>query len=215
MAIMLVLPFGVSAQKHDKEKYYQIRSMEYGTWKFSPGLYYWSLHNKYSGAEAYWSWSLGNFGLNYRFKEKDSDCKRVGPKRATALVEESLSKAPLQNQIDSIQPLVIEETVRSLERNVDIIYPQYEDDFRQLSENITEGILIAMERGKGRLNEACDLLQMEFDEVCSQIEYIHQTGINHEVEPTKRQLVYEDAKEKLTKLAQQSFQLAYYATTLK
>lgn len=210
---LVTFVFASFAQKHDKEKYYQIRSMETGSWKFAPEFYYGLMHSKYSGAEAYWSWSLSNFGLHYRFKESKSNCRTIAPRRVVQIEEEIIVNKHVQHQIDSITPLVTEEIARALERNVDVVYPIYKEDFEQLGSSITEGITFAMEKSKGKLKELCDILQTEYETVCSQIEYIHKQGPGNEVESTKRQLVYEDAKEKLTNLAKASYNLAYYSTT--
>ena len=121
--------FNGYAQKHDKEKYYQIRSMETGPWKFSPEFYYGLMHTKYSGASSYWDWSLSNFGLHYKFKETKSDCRTIAPRRVIQIEDEIKTRDLVQNQIDSITPIMTEETVRALERNVDIIYPIYKEDF--------------------------------------------------------------------------------------
>ena len=77
--VMLTMPFSSFAQRptRDKEKEKQWKSMENGPWNFAPDWYYYFLHNKYSGAEMYWKWAGFNSGFRVRFKEKDSNVKRI------------------------------------------------------------------------------------------------------------------------------------------
>ena len=84
--MMLAVPLSSSAQRpaRDKEKEKQWKSMENGPWDFAPDWYYYFLHNKYSGAEMYWKWAGFNSGFRVRFKEKDSNVKRIMPTRVTA-----------------------------------------------------------------------------------------------------------------------------------
>lgn len=213
LGLMVALPLCSYAQHHDKQKYYQIRSMENGTWDFAPDWYYYVMHKSYSGAETYWKWQGFKSGLYVRFKEGKASTKRCAVPRAAQVPIEVATIDRLNNQIDSIQPIVTEETIRVLERNVDVIYPLYKDDFEELGNSIKDSLLYIVEHGKGMLNEACYELQGEYDAICSEIEYIHQQGVGNEIETTKRQLVYEDAKERLTNLANSCFKLAYYSST--
>ncbi len=197
------------AQKHDEDKFRQIRSMEDGEWNFSPSYYYYYTHKNYSGG-----YSTGFLGVNKRFREDKSNVKRVGPSRAAQIPLEVLTMKHLDNQIDSIQPLVIEEGIRSAERMVDIIYPQYKEDFEALGASITESIKYSMEFSSvGGVAEACSKLQMEYDAICSEIEYMHQQGPGYEIEPTKRQIAYEDARVRMTELAYACSKFAMYVST--
>lgn len=212
--LTMAVPLCGYAQKHDKQKYYQLRSMENGTWNFAPDWYYYVTHKSYSGAETYWKWQGLKSGIYVRFKETKASTKRCAVPRAAQVPIEVETINKLNHQIDSIQPILTEETIRSIERNVDVIYPLYKDDFESLGSSIKESLLYIAENDKGLLIKACEELQTEFDAICSQIEYIHQQGVGNEVETTKRQLVYQDAKERLSNLAESCFNLAYYASTL-
>lgn len=195
-----------NAQKHDKSKFYQIRSMEDGTWNFTPGLYYITLHKSYSGGD----WT-GFF--NIKFKESKSNVKRVATSRIAQVPLEVVTINHLNHQIDSIEPIVKEETIRSAERMVDIVYAQYKDDFTRLGNNIIESLEYTLEKSKGNLIDACNILQRDYDSLCSEIEYIHKQGPGYEIETTKRQLAYEDIKTRLTELAKSCSKLAMVATT--
>lgn len=201
--------FDAGAQKHDEDKFRQIRSMEDGEWNFSPSYYYYYTHKNYSGG-----YSTGFLGINKRFREDKSNVKRVGPSRAAQIPLEVLTMKHLDSQIDSIRPLVIEEGVRSAERMVDIIYPQYKEDFEALGASIAESITYSMGYTSfGGVAEACNKLQMEYDAICSEIEYIHMQGPGYEMEPTKRQIAYEDARVRMTELAYACSKFAMYVST--
>ena len=211
MALALFLnPTDAWGQKtttnHDKNKFQQIRSMEDGTWNFDPGLYYITMHKSYSGGEWY------GFA-RIRWKESKSDVKRVSTSRIAQIPLEIEAVNRINHQIDSIQPLVTEETIRSAERMVDIVYPQYKDDFNDLGESISEALAYCTLNGKHGVQEMCVSLATDYDEICSEIEYIHKQGPGYEIEPTKRQLAYEDARERLQKLAVSCSKLARYVST--
>lgn len=210
----LLLPKSASAQQHDPDKYNQIRSMENGDWYFSPGWYYYMFHKKYSGAYKKWEWRGFKSGYVIKFDEKKSNVKRVFTPRSAQVPLEALTIRHLDNQIDSIQPLVTEESIRTGERMIDIVYPQYEEDFKTLGESITESLSYSSKKSNGKLTEACYQLQMEYDVICSSIEYIHKQGPQYGIETTKRQLAYEEAKKKMTKLAQSCSKLARLAATM-
>lgn len=192
---------------HDSSKYQVIRSTEDGTWGFTPGAYFYVTHKSYSGA--YLS------GFKVKFKESKSNVKRVSVPRIAQIPLEVSTVNRLNHQIDSIQPLLTEETIRSAERMVDITYSQYKDDFQEYGESITESLAYCLKNGGTGILEACETLQQDYDEICSAIEYIHQQGPGYEIEPTKRQIAYEDVKQRLSELETSCDKLVRYVSTLK
>ena len=66
---------------HDEQKEKQWRSMENGPWDFAPDWYYYLFHKDYSGASTYWAWRGFHSGLHVRFRESDSNVKRIMPTR--------------------------------------------------------------------------------------------------------------------------------------
>lgn len=214
--MFLSVPSVLSAQKttkiHDSEKFKQIRSMEDGTWDFGAGMYYWTWHNKYSGA--YWKWRVGIPPWKIKYREKDSDVKRTATARAAQIPFELITMDKLNQQIDSIQPLVIEETIRSAERMVDITYGMYEDDFKDYGQKIKKVLTYCLAKGDNGIDEACMHIQMEYETICSSIEYIHEQGPGSEIEPTKRQIAYEDARNRLDDLLKSSIKLMRLADSM-
>lgn len=204
------LPQKMSGQSmttvNDKSKTYQLRSMENGKWEFHPGWYYVTLHKKYSGG--YWK------GLNIKWDVTKSNVGQVEPLRYAEVGIEKISSDMIQHQIDSIQPIAEEETLRSGERMFDAIYFQYESKFKDAFDGINEYTTIANNKSNGllleqalRIIDARDLLQAEID-------YIHETGPTKQMEQAKRQLAYEEVLKKLKTLQEKSYKLAYYAQTL-
>ncbi len=208
--LFIGMPEKVCAQKvtykNDKSKTYQLRSMEAGKWEFHPGLYYVTLHKNYSGG--YWR------GLNIKWDVKKSNVGQIEPVRALEVVEEKKSADLIQNQIDSIQPLAVEETVRSTERMVDLIYFQYESKFKDAFAGIDEYTTIANTKSNGSLLEDALKIIEERDLLQAEIDYIHETGPTKQMEQAKRQLAYEEVMKKLDALLDRSGKLAYYAQTL-
>ncbi len=191
---------------NDKSKTYQLRSMENGKWEFHPGWYYLSLHKKYSGG--YWK------GFNIRWDVKKSNVGQIEPIRASEIGLEALAANSVQNQIDSIQPIATEETIRSAERMVDAIYMQYESKFKEAFSGINEYTTIANEKSNGKLLEDALKIIEECDLIQAEIDFIHEAGPTKQMEQAKRQLAYEGVLKKLNALHGRSYKLAYYAQTL-
>lgn len=212
MALMLSIgTTDAKAQKitylNDKAKTYQLRSMETGKWEFHPGLYYVTLHKSYSGG--YWK------GLNIRWDVKKSSVGQVEPVRASEILLEASASKDIQLQIDSIKPLMLEETARSAERMVDAIYIQYESKFKEAFACIDELTTIINEKSGGSLLEKAIEIIDEKELLQAEIDYIHETGPTKQMEQAKRQLAYEEILRKLESLCDYSYKLAYYSQTFK
>lgn len=211
MLILLLILSGAATEAtgqtyiNDKAKTYQLRSMETGKWEFHPGLYYITLHKSYSGG--YWKF------LNIRWDIKKSNVGQIAPLRAEEVVLENQSAQRVQQQIDSIKPLFDEETLRSAERMVDGIYVQYESKFKEAINSIDEYTTIANDKSGGSLLEDALRIIDEKELLQAEIDYIHETGIQKQMEQAKRQLAYEEVLKKLQKLLNKSYKLAYYAAT--
>lgn len=213
IALIMLIPttppavFGQSVSYlNDKSKTYQLRSMENGKWEFHPGLYYIIFHKGYSGG--YWK------GLNIRWDVKKGE-GQIEPVRASEVGIEAIASNRVQLQIDSIQPIATEETIRSAERMVDAVYMLYESKFNNAFEGIDELTTMANTKSNGLLLDDALKIINERDLIRSEIEYIHETGPTKQMEQAKRQLAYEEVLKKLEKLFDRSYKLAYYAITLQ
>ena len=213
--MMLAVPLSSSAQRpaRDKEKEKQWKSMENGPWDFTPDWYYYFLHNKYSGAEMYWKWAGFNSGFRVRFKEKDSDVKRIMPTRVTAEETQRQKVKKVETERKHIEELYKEELVREADRSVDLTYASYKDEFDRMQDSITDGLLYCMKKSDGKLKYQVDELSRQNEILCSGIAYIHKTGVGYGLENAKRQQAYEEAKTKMQELVNQTAHLCAVAAT--
>lgn len=213
--MMLAVPLSSSAQRpaRDKEKEKQWKSMENGPWDFTPDWYYYFLHNKYSGAEMYWKWAGFNSGFRVRFKEKDSDVKRIMPTRVTAEETQRQKVKKVETERKYIEELYKEELVREADRSVDLTYATYKDEFERMQDCITDGLLYCMKKSDGKLKYQVDELSRQNEILCSGIAYIHKTGVGYGLENAKRQQAYEEAKTKMQELVNQTAHLCAVAAT--
>ena len=172
--MMLAVPLSSSAQRpaRDKEKEKQWKSMENGPWDFAPDWYYYFLHNKYSGAEMYWKWAGFNSGFRVRFKEKDSNVKRIMPTRVTAEETQRQKVKKVETERKYIEELYKEELVREADRSVDLAYASYKDEFDRMQGCITDGLLYCMKKSDGKLKYQVDELSRQNEILCSGIAYI-------------------------------------------
>lgn len=213
--VMLTMPFSSFAQRptRDKEKEKQWKSMENGPWDFAPDWYYYFLHNKYSGAEMYWKWAGFNSGFRVRFKEKDSNVKRIMPTRVTAEETQRQKVKKVETERKHIEELYKEELVREADRSVDLTYASYKDEFDRMQDSITDGLLYCMKKSDGKLKYQVDELSRQNEILCSGIAYIHKTGVGYGLENAKRQQAYEEAKTKMQELVNQTAHLCAVAAT--
>lgn len=192
--------------KTDESKLQQVKSTEAVFWNFHPGFYYVSLHNEYCGGN-------GNM-LNPKFKESKGD-GWVSKRRAEELIEETATKNWLEQQIDSIKPLVEEERARFAERSVDLEYLNYSSDLKNNFEKME--ILfkrISIYSNHGSLAIRLANLYNEKELLEEEMEYIHKNvldGVGNELEQTKRALAYEELLNKQKSLITQGSKIYMYA----
>ena len=183
--------------QHDDQKEKQWRSMENGPWDFAPDWYYWLMHNSYSGASTYWAWRGFHSGLHVRFRESDSNVKRIMPVRVISEEAQRQKVKKVNEEYEKIEELHKEEVERAADRNVDLIYTSFKDDFNRMQDRITEGLLYCMTKSGGKMKYQVSEISKENKIVCQNIAYIHKQGIGYELENAKRQQAYSDAKVKM------------------
>mgnify|MGYP002515991811 FL=1 len=214
-AALIGIPININAQRptRDNEKAKQWQSMENGPWDFAPDWYYYFLHRKYSGAEMYWKWAGFKSGFRVRFKEHKSNVRRVMPTRVTAEETQRQKMKKTEEERGRIEELYKEELVREADRNVDLTYSSYKDEFNRMQERITDGLLYCMKKSGGKLEYQVDELSRQNEILCADIAYIHKTGIGYGLENAKRQQAYEEAKVKMEELVSRTARLCAMAAT--
>ena len=197
-----LLSAGANAQviQHDEQKEKQWRSMENGPWDFAPDWYYYLFHKDYSGAETYWAWRGFKSGLHVRFKEENSNVKRIMPTRVISEETQRQKEKKIEEEMTLIKELHQEEVERAADRNVDLVYAMFKDDFNRMQERIAEGLLFVQQKSDGKMSYQVTELSRQNDIVCRNIEYIHRQGIGYELENAKRQKAYIEAKEEMEML---------------
>ena len=200
--VACLLTAGVYAQviQHDEQKEKQWRSMENGPWDFAPDWYYYLFHKDYSGAETYWAWRGFKSGLHVRFKEEKSNVKRIMPTRVISEETQRQKEKKVEEEMALVKELHQEEVERAADRNVDLMYNMFKDDFNRMQERIAEGLLFVQQKTDGKMNYQVTELSRQNDIVCKNIEYIHRQGIGYELENAKRQKAYMEAKKEMEKL---------------
>ena len=200
--VACLLTTGANAQviQHDEQKEKQWRSMENGPWDFAPDWYYYLFHKDYSGAETYWAWRGFKSGLHVRFKEEKSNVKRIMPTRVISEETQRQKEKKVEEEMTLIKELHQEEVERAADRNVDLVYAMFKDDFNRMQERIAEGLLFVQQKSDGKMSYQVTELSRQNDIVCRNIEYIHRQGIGYELENAKRQKAYIEAKEEMEML---------------
>lgn len=214
-ALALTFPMMNHAQivRRDNQKQKQWQSMENGPWDFAPDWYYYFLHRKYSGAEMYWKWAGFKSGFRVRFKEHKSDTRRTMPTRIMSEETQRQKVKKVEEGRQQMEELYKEELLREAERNVDLTYAAYENEFSRMQDCITDGLLYCMKKSDGKLKYQVDEMSRRNEIICAGIAYIHKTGIGYGLENAKRQQAYEEAKTKMGELVGQVANLCAVAAT--
>ena len=149
-SLLALLPVGASAQwaqiEHDEQKEKQWKSMENGPWDFAPDWYYWLMHNNYSGASLHWRWRGFKSSLGVEFDEEDSNVKRIMPVRVMSEETQRQVMKKAEDERQYIEELHKEEVLREADRNVDLVYSSFKDDFNRMQNSISEGLVFCMTR---------------------------------------------------------------------
>jgi hypothetical protein len=213
MVCLVCAATGMQAQviEHDNDKENIIRSTEAGHWDFSPDWYMYLFHKNYSGAYTKWEWHGMKSGLRVHFKENKSNVKTVMPRRAAALAADIAKKAVVEKEREQIQKLNDEEVRRAADRNVDLVYSKYQDYFSDLQESIEASLQYAMDTSKGKLYPQIQDVMEQNDIVTSNIAYLRKTGPGYELENSKRDKGYREAKKLMERVSKQAYALARLA----
>lgn len=199
--------------RRDNQKQKQWQSMENGPWGFAPDWYYYFLHRKYSGAEMYWKWAGFKSGFRVRFKENKSDIRRTMPTRIVSEETQRQKVKKVEEERQQMEELYKEELLREADRNVDLTYAAYEDEFSRMQDCITDGLLYCMKKSGGKLKYQVDEMSRRNEIICAGIAYIHKTGIGYGLENARRQQAYEEAKTKMGELVGRVANLCAVAAT--
>lgn len=209
----IFLPLNIVSQTiqpvNDEQKQRQIDAMENGSWNFAPGIFYWTWHKDYSGAKA--SVSIFPPDIKYKFSESRSNVKRCALPRTMSMANQKLVLDKTKAELDSITPLYTEEIARYAERIVDLSYPSFKGEFEKLQNSITGKLNMCLERSNGEMGKMVEAVLDENDLVCAQIQYIHKTGADYQIETTKRQIAYEEARQQMIEIDKASTKLLNYA----
>ena len=211
LSLLALMPLGASAQwaqiQHDSQKEKQWKSMENGPWDFAPDWYYWLMHNSYSGASTYWAWRGFHSGLHVRFRESDSNVKRIMPTRVISEETQRQKQKKAEEERQYIEELHREEVLRQADRSVDLVYTSFKDDFNRMQNSITEGLLFCMQKSKGKMKYQVDELSRQNEIICQNVAYLHRQGVGYELETAKRQKGYIDAKQQMEELVSRTAHL--------
>lgn len=185
----------------DKSKQKQATSMEFGEWNFEPAMYYGLLHPKYSGAKSKF------FIFDYSFHEDRSDVKRLMWDRSGNRGLEYLRNAAMKEQLDSLTPIVDEELYQAIDRQVDLQYADYKEEFVRLQGIIEECLTFSLERSNGKYRPIVEEISNHNKIICDKIAYVRKTGPGSEMSNADRQEGYEQALKELRSIANVSLTL--------
>ena len=142
----------------------------------------------------YWKWAGFKSGFRVRFKEPKSSVKRIMPVRVTSEETQRQKVKKGGRGTDAHRGTLQGRVAEEADRNVDLTYASYKDEFNRMQGCITDGLLYCMKKSDGKLKHQVDELSRQNEILCADIAYIHKTGVGYGLENAKRQQAYEEAK---------------------
>ena len=113
----------------------------------------------------------------------------------------------VESERQYIEELHKEEVLRQADRNVDLVYSSFKDDFNRMQNSISEGLTFCLTKSKGKMKFQVDELSRQNSIICQNISYLHKTGLGYELENAKRQKGYIDAKKQMEELVSRTAHL--------
>lgn len=199
---------------HDDQKEKQWRSMEVGPWNFAPKWYYYLFHKNYSGAEEHWRWHGFESGWEIDFKESRSDVKTINPSRILSEETQRAKLKKVETERAKVEELYKEDLAKQADRMIDLSYSTYKDHFNHMQDLILDGLTYCIQKSKGEMQCQVNEIVRQNEIICANIEYIHKTGIGYELENSKRQRAYEEARTEMKKIVQRTAKLAAMAMAI-
>lgn len=135
------------------------------------------------------------------------------PTRVTAEETQRQKIKKVEEERQKMEELYQEELLREADRNVDLMFPSYKDEFNRMQDCITDGLLYCMQKSKGKLQYQVDELSRQNEILCADIAYIHKMGVGYGLENAKRQKAYEEARQKMEELVKRTANLCAVAST--
>lgn len=202
LSLLSFLSVNAMAQKisRDKQKEKQWRSMEVGPWNFEPDWFYYLFHKDYSGGETYWKWSGFKSGIKVRFKESKSNVKTIMPTRIVSEETQRQKIKKAEEEREKVKELHDEEVIRAADRNLDLIYQNFQGEFNRMQDAIAEGLTYCLTKSKGKMAPQVDELRRQNEIICNSIAYTHKQGIGYELENTKREKAYIEYKAQMEEI---------------
>ena len=133
--------------------------------------------------------------------------------RVTAEETQRQKIKKVEEERQKMEELYQEELLREADRNVDLMFPSYKDEFNRMQDCITDGLLYCMQKSKGKLQYQVDELSRQNEILCADIAYIHKMGVGYGLENAKRQKAYEEARQKMEELVKRTANLCAVAST--
>lgn len=207
VAVLLAAAPRLAAQSatfdHNKDLYNQINSMECGEWKFSPHIYYLTVHtlDGYSGAKFFGG-----------FKKSKSKVGQIMDKRLLETLEREGYKEASDMEVQKSTEMLKRETAAQLDRSIDLVYDNYKDEFGLLQKSIGNCMRYCLMQSKGEAQPEVRKLLDENEVLCEYIAYIHKQDPNTGLENSKRNEGYIKALSRMRRLRNRSITLV---TTVK
>lgn len=158
---------------------------------------------------------MGRFqvGLPGTFQRTEVQCKAHHAGTCDLGRDPTPESEKVEEERTHIEELYKEELLREADRNVDLTYASYKDEFNRMQGCITDGLLYCMKKSDGKLKHQVDELSRQNEILCADIAYIHKTGVGYGLENAKRQQAYEEAKAKMEELVDRTARLCAVAAT--
>lgn len=208
----------------DEDLQNQLRSMETGPVDFSPKDYYMAFHDNGLGRDSYsvYHWTYPN-PIKYPLGKLELDLDRSKARplveyyRAPRAAFDVLNAEYSKKELEEINEQLETETADALERQFDLVYSKYKDEFSNLQVNIGKNLEFCLTTSQGMMSDHVTSLSNLNEWLCEQVEYVHRDltkGVGNEMTQAKREAEYIRLEKQMTQLEKASYRLARRAYLL-
>lgn len=204
----------------DEDLQNQLRSMETGPVEFSPKEYYMAFHDNGLGRDSYsvYHWELPTLKYPLGRFVLSTDRSKAKPLveyyRSPRIALEALNAAYAKEEMNQINEQLQNETEEAIDRQVDLAYPKYKDNFNAMQDNISKNLQYCLTVSKGEMLDHVTRISAMNERLCDQISYVHKditNGIGNDMPLADREKEYIQIQDNMERVQRVSKLLVKYA----
>lgn len=204
----------------DEDLQNQLRSMETGPVEFSPKEYYMAFHDNGLGRDSYsvYHWEFPTFKYPLGRFVLSTDRSKAKPLveyyRTPRIAIEIMNGTFAKEEMDQIEEQLQNETEEAVDRQVDLAYIKYKDNFNAMQNSISQNLQYCLTASNGEMLDHVTRISAMNERLCDQISYVHKDitdGIGNDMPLADREKEYMQIQDSMERVQRVSKLLVKYA----